>query len=299
MSRTAAVGELRGRADRAACGRAARGLVQRRRDLGRRAVGGEREVARPLLAVAHDGGEAAVQVAARARAEPHVRRRREQRVREPQAVALGEQEPGVHRVVDRARPRRRLDQRERRIGERRDHGQHLLHLGRLRVEALLHETLQRVRNRQRAVRVERVGAAAERPRQLERVERVAARRRVEALEDALRERQRRAGRGSAGRSRWRRAGRGEAARAIRSATASSNGSASGRASPDLRPTRNDTGLSPSRRTAKPSAAADAPSIHCASSIATSSGSSSASDRSAPSVAAAIVCASGPASPAAS
>ena len=79
----------------------------------------------------------------------------------------------------------------------------------------------------------------------------------------------------------------------RPASASSKGRTSGQPSPALRPTRNDTAASSSRRIAKPSAAAEAPSIHCASSIAASTGPVSASARSAPSVAAAIVCASGP------
>ena len=69
----------------------------------------------------------------------------------------------------------------------------------------------------------------------------------------------------------RRAGRASSGGCAWPAIASSNGRTSGQLSPALRPTRNDTWLSSRRRIAKPSAAAEAPSIHCASSIAASTG----------------------------
>ena len=90
-------------------------------------------------------------------------------------------------VVDRARGCGCLNEREDRLGEGSHDGEHLLHVGRLGVETLTDEAVERVRHGQRAVRVERVGPPPERTRELERVEGVAARRGDDALEDGLRQ----------------------------------------------------------------------------------------------------------------
>ena len=75
-------------ADRAAGRRLARGLVQDLRDLGRGAVGAERQVPRALLALADDLREPPVQRAPRPRAEKRVRTGREERVRESEPMAV-------------------------------------------------------------------------------------------------------------------------------------------------------------------------------------------------------------------
>jgi hypothetical protein len=101
--------------------------VQRGRNVGGWFLSPERQVAGPLL-TGHNLRKTAMKCAPCARVEPSVRCRREEGMSEAQAAVVGELEDrGAHGLVDGADRTRRLDDVERRVGERSCDREQILH----------------------------------------------------------------------------------------------------------------------------------------------------------------------------
>ena len=129
------------------------------------------------LRILHELGESAVELRAAARVDRLVHARREQRMREPDAVVLELDDVGGDRRRQAAfgwDSRRLLDQADRGLGQRRCGAQELARLGRELQEPPVHELAQRIRDRQPGSCLDPRTRAPEAADDLQRVERVAA-----------------------------------------------------------------------------------------------------------------------------